>query len=242
MRIMKKKLINKGFTLVELMIVVLLTGIISIGLFSAYQAQSTSYVLQEDVAEMQQRVRAGMNMMIMELREAGYDPNITGDPGISAADAVSITFTLVADDDEKDNDSDGTTNEPNEEKTIIYSFDDTDTPADGVLDSITRKADAGNPTTLIEDVEVVELLFFDEDGNPLAIPAAPGVYTATELDSIRALSISTLVRAAKPDPKLTQNRTYTLASGTVTPAYTDQFRRRLLITNVQFRNLGLIFN
>lgn len=237
---MKNRMVDNGFTLVELMVVMLLTGIISIGIFSAYQAQSTSYVLQEDVAEMQQRVRAGMDMMIMELREAGYDPNITGDPGITSANAASITFTLVADDDTIDNNSDGDTDEDNEEKTITYSFDDTS--GDGALDTITRRVDAGNAITLIEDVEVVELLFADEDGVPLPIPA-PGVgYTAVQLESIRTLTISTLVRAANPDPKLSQNRTYTLASGAVTAAYTDRFRRRLLTTTVQFRNLGLIFN
>lgn len=240
---------NDGFTLVELMVSILLTGLISTGLFAAYRAQSTSYALQEDVAEMQQRVRAGMDMLTMEVRVAGYDPNITGDPGIISANSTSMTFTFVADDDFEDNTlatqiGFGTVDETNEVSTITYSFDDTDGDAAALPDALRRTVDRGNPTTLIEDVELVEFLFIDEDGTSLPVIAAPATYTTAQLDSVRMLTISILVRGANtPDQNLVgQGRTYTLGSGAVTPAYTDSLRRRLLITTVQFRNLGLIFN
>ncbi len=231
-----------GFTLVELMASMLITGIIAIGIFSAYKAQQTSYILQEQVAEMQQRIRAGINMMTMELREAGYDPDITGIPGITAADAASMTFTLVADDDGDDNDGDSETDEPGELKTITYNFADLTNPADpttAVPNGLRRKVDSDQPKDLIEHVDMVEFLFLDEEGNALSIPTSPSAYTTAQLKTIRSVTLSVLVRATNPDPKIVQNRTYTLASGTQTPAYTDNFRRRLLITTVQFRNLGL---
>ncbi|MDA3835846.1 MAG: PilW family protein [Spirochaetales bacterium] len=222
---MSRHTLNSGFSLVELLVTLLLTSLITTGIFSAYRAQSANYVLQEQVVEMQQRVRAGMDMVTMELREAGYDPGVTGNPGITAATATSVTFTLVADDDGETNDGNTIVDEPNEEKTISYNFDDT---ADSLIRTIGSKS-----RDLIEDVELIELLYFDEDGGSLTLPLS-----ATGLKSIRSITISILVRAAVSNPKLIQNTTYTLASDTETAAYTDQFRRSLLITTVQCRNLG----
>ncbi|MBV5326183.1 MAG: prepilin-type N-terminal cleavage/methylation domain-containing protein, partial [Chlorobium sp.] len=48
---------NEGFTLVELMITMLLAGIITAAVYSAYRTQQRSYVTQEQVAELQQNIR-----------------------------------------------------------------------------------------------------------------------------------------------------------------------------------------
>jgi type IV pilus assembly protein PilW len=207
-----------GFTLVELMVSMLLTGIIAIGIFSAYKAQQTSYVLQEQVAEMQQRVRAGMDMMLMELREAGYDPDITGVPGISTATATSLKFTMATD-------------VANVLKTIEFSF--YDQSGDAVNDTLGRKVDIGVNMPLIEGIDGLEFNYILEDGSQVTAP------TTAQLKDIRSVQISVLVRAAYADPEFSQSITYTFGSGASSATYTDTFRRRLLISSVQFRNLGL---
>ena len=95
---------SAGFTLVELIITMLLAGIITISIFSAYKAQQRSYIVQDQVTEMQQRVRAGLYLMIKEIRVAGYDPQHADVAGITTADSDELAFTFVADDDGLDND------------------------------------------------------------------------------------------------------------------------------------------
>jgi len=68
-----------GFTLIELLIAMAITGIVSAAIFTAFQSQQKSYLIQEDTAVMQQNLRAGMDMMTYEIRMAGYDrQNIGG--------------------------------------------------------------------------------------------------------------------------------------------------------------------
>ena len=76
----KNNIISKeyGFTLIELLIAMAITGIISAAIFTAFQSQQKSYLIQEDVAAMQQNLRAGMDMMVREIRMAGYDPMQSG--------------------------------------------------------------------------------------------------------------------------------------------------------------------
>lgn len=71
------KLNRNGFTLVELMIVVALSGVVLSAIYSLFQTQQRSYIIQEDVSEMQQEIRSAMEIMSRELRNAGHDPQKT---------------------------------------------------------------------------------------------------------------------------------------------------------------------
>jgi prepilin-type N-terminal cleavage/methylation domain-containing protein len=63
----------RGFTLVELMIVVLLTAIAVIAIYRGYTAFSHSADAQEQIIEMQQNLRVGMHMLEKDLRRAGMN-------------------------------------------------------------------------------------------------------------------------------------------------------------------------
>ena len=71
-----------GFTLIELLIAMAITGIVSVAIFTAFQSQQKSYITQEDTAAMQQNLRAGMDIMIREIRMSGYDRQNIGGLGI----------------------------------------------------------------------------------------------------------------------------------------------------------------
>ncbi|WDN87651.1 hypothetical protein BuS5_00619 [Desulfosarcina sp. BuS5] len=71
-----------GFTLIELLIAMAITGIVSAAIFTAFQSQQKSYIIQDDVTVMQQNLRAGMDMMVREIRMAGYNPQNIGGLGI----------------------------------------------------------------------------------------------------------------------------------------------------------------
>ena len=68
-----KKAVNNrsGFTLVELMIVVLLTGIAVIAIYRGYTAFSHSADVQEQIIEMQQSLRIGIYTLAKDMMQAG---------------------------------------------------------------------------------------------------------------------------------------------------------------------------
>lgn len=78
---------NQGFTLVELMIVIAISGIILTSASQMYQTQQQATSAQEVVLALQQDTRVSINIMTNELRTAGYDPTSSGKFGIT-----DITF------------------------------------------------------------------------------------------------------------------------------------------------------
>ncbi len=59
-----------GFTLVEILVVLAVTGIVTVGLVSFMISQSRGYNLQEDLAEMEQNARVAMEYFTNQLRKA----------------------------------------------------------------------------------------------------------------------------------------------------------------------------
>ena len=86
---------QNGFTLIEILIVMAITGIVSAALFTSFQSQQKSYVIQESVAAMQQNLRAGMEMMTQEIRMAGYDRQNIGGMGILDIRPRAIDYTTI---------------------------------------------------------------------------------------------------------------------------------------------------
>lgn len=74
---------NNGFTLIELLIAMAISGIIMTGVYSAFKTQQDSYLAQEQVAEVQQNIRASVDYMMRDLRMAGYDPTRSGNFSIT---------------------------------------------------------------------------------------------------------------------------------------------------------------
>jgi len=100
---MKKN--KKGFTVLELVISL---GIMSIALTSIYGLYMTYvrvYTTEGVTSRVQQGVRAGINMMVRDIRMAGLDPEGVGNFGIVEANAQSIRITA-------DRDMDGDLDEP----------------------------------------------------------------------------------------------------------------------------------
>jgi len=220
---MSKSNKSKGFTLVELLIAMAITGIISAAIFTAFQSQQKSYFIQDQVAEMQQNIRAAKYIMVRDIRMAGYDPYGNPGAGITAAANNTLTFTLVADNDSYDNDGDNVTDESGELTTITYSL---------YGDDIGKKTGAGNNQPVAENIEEIEFFYTLSDGTNATAPANP-------ID-IRSVQITILARAAKPeDPKFSNTKIYLPPSGANWGPYNDGFRRRFLSTTVKCRNMGL---
>lgn len=256
-----------GFTLIELMITMVISLLISSALYAAYLSQNRSQIAQDRLVEMQQHLRGGMNFMVRELRMAGFDPQLTADAGIVTATKTTITFTQdLNDNGVGKTPGDGNVTDPGER--ISYGFTaGADADNNGVVDadftpfagattgtaSLERTtndpADPG-PYPVADNIEALEFLYLiGDDFNPTLTPSAG------ELANIRAVVVSILARVQKPDREFRNNQTYLPASndmklqdGKYIPSSgpsgvswttNDNYRRRLLISTVNLRNMGL---
>lgn len=68
----KEKRMNKrGLTLIELLIVLVISSILIAGIYRTFIGQQHTYTVQEQVVDMQQNVRMAINQMVREIRMAG---------------------------------------------------------------------------------------------------------------------------------------------------------------------------
>ncbi len=235
------KIDRRGFTLIELMVALAIGSVIVIGIYSTYTGQQRINQTQDQIVEIQQNLRAGLDMMSRELRMAGFDPYGEEDVGFTAADENSVTFTMRVDGDGRDNDGDGERDEldeytgPGAVTQIRYFLHDAYN--DGIIDLV-RQVDSGSQIALIENVENVEFYYILKNGESRFNP---------KLSEIRSVKISVLVRSSGVSLNYTDTLAYPPASskdpilGPIAQwdpgPFNDSFRRRMQIITVECRNM-----
>ena len=85
---------EQGFTLVELLIAMAISGVVLGAVVTAFSTQRKAYDLQENLTEMVLNARVGMEMITREARVAGYDPS---GAGFDAMPYQSTTLQIQAD-------------------------------------------------------------------------------------------------------------------------------------------------
>jgi type IV pilus assembly protein PilW len=232
---------SQGFTLVELMITLAMSGIIVAAVYSAYIIQQNTYRNQGQVVEMQQNIRAALEMMSGEIRMASYDP--TGDAKAKITVATPSQFAFQQDLNENGSIVAGPTN-PNEN--ITYSLGGVDANSDGVVDNLDTNNDGlidaaatlnrntgGGGQAIAENIHAVEFYYTLLDGNKVTTP------TNAQRKKIAAVEISMLAVSKQRDAKFIDTKTYTSGSGATWGPFNDNFRRRFLVSTVNCRNMGL---
>jgi type IV pilus assembly protein PilW len=163
----------KGFTLIELMVAVVISGIAVTAIYYTYFSQQKSFVVTEQSAALQQNLRAAMFFMEREIKMAGCNPTSLTDARILTADPSLIRFT-------KDMNGNGEINGATED--VQYSLGGSDlvrngsvvaenivtldftylNAAGGVLDD-----GGGSVTTNISDIRSVHITLVarTQDGN-----------------------------------------------------------------------------
>jgi type IV pilus assembly protein PilW len=82
---------QKGITLLELLIAVVILVLVLAGVYVVFQGQERSYVVQNQVTEMNQNARIALEIMSREIRNAVYDPTrIPGSTGTGAGAAIKV--------------------------------------------------------------------------------------------------------------------------------------------------------
>ena len=224
-----------GFTLVELIVAMAMTGIVMAAIYSTYKSQQDSYVAQEQVAEMQQNLRAALYMMTRDIRMAGFNPadspNVDGfvtalpdDLGpVTSTDSTNIAFII-------DRDEDGTVDTDDHNEQIAYRFDN----ANNRLEKFMYNASTNSWQWEIisENIDALDFVYRDQNGDPIVI-------SATTLEDIRSVDITIVAKTGKTDQDFTDTQEYkNQEDDQILAAQNDHFRRRLLTTNISCRNMG----
>lgn len=225
-----------AFTLVELLISMVISSFVIAAIYSAYQIQQRQYTNQAQVVEMQQNLRAAMLFITSELRMAGYDPLGTSGSGFLEAKGHKVRFT-------KDTvNSSGTADRGDGLLTgamenVLFGFQptddaDNDGQADSSAASLVLSQDNGTSyQTIAENVSAIEFSYTMADGSTSSAPSDP-----SNIDSI---TVSILARAQHPDRSFTNSSVYTTGGANSWGPFNDNYRRRLLVANIQCRNMGL---
>lgn len=236
---------NKGFTLIELMIVIVIALVVMAGTYYAFEFQHSTYITEEKITDMQQNLRAAMLMLERDIRWAGFDPTMNAGPGFTAATSTGFTFTFLADTDGIDNNNDGTPDNNGELETITYSFYDFPTASpDGDMDigrQLTTRPPPGNSVQPVaENIEAVEYWYTLADGTQTITP------TLVQLGDIRAIQVWILARTSRDINRLPDTQIYTTPSGVALNGgapFPDadgdgyHFRRRILTATIKCRNM-----
>jgi len=223
-----EKFKEQGFTLIELLVVVALVGIVMAGIYSTYASQQKSYITQDQVAAMQQNLRAAMYYIGREIRMAGYDPTGSAGAAIMIANVAELQFTIDENGDgDFTNPSPPPANDSNEQLRYALTNDaDRDGIADGSPCNLGRETWGSGLQTLSENIDALNFVYLD----------ANGTITAT-LSDIRSVQVTIVARTSRGDPGYTNTTVYQNQQGPIYTAPGDNFRRRLLTTFIRCRNL-----
>ena len=177
---------TRGFTLIEILIATAIGSLVLAAIVDTFVTQRKSYDLQEQMAEMTQNARIGVEMLSREVRMAGYDP--TG----ANFDAIPYDNTKLQV--QADLNGDGDLDDTDE--TITYF-------RDAATLQIIRETN-GSQQPLVENITAFDFNYLDQAGN--------SVTTSAEVYQIQ---VTITARTAEIDPHYPNNggyRTLTLTS------------------------------
>jgi len=216
---------NVGFTLIELLIAMAVGMVVLSAVYAVFTLQNKLLANQEQLTELHQNARIGMDIMVREICMAGYNQTssscsspvtavyrctgvttATNTPCVGITNAGANAISFVTDVNANCDTTAGSSN-PNENITYdVYS-------SSGVP-SLGRTSN-GSRQPVVENVDSLTFTYYDSSG------------VTANLANIRKIKIIITTRTAKEDPSYTH------------PTSGDHYRRYTLESFVIPRNLGL---
>ena len=207
---------KKGVTLIELLVVLVISGLIVAGIYRVFIAQTRAYTVQDQVVEVQQNIRNAMELLLRDLRMAGFDDD---NPNSPITIANPIVYPVAANSVTVIYEQYNTTTLQYETHTVSYLRDAVNSRLDRQL---TINNVAGPLEHILDNVDALNFTYgvdTNDDGTIDNWLAAGAVGTA------RVVAIRVLL-TAKPDQ--------------TNPDVQSMVSPRTLDSTVTLRNLSLI--
>jgi len=89
---------KKGITLIELLVAMIISAAVIAGIYRVFVAQTRAYTVQEQVVEVQQGTRSAMEILLRDLRMAGFDSDDGGskiniaNPVVAEDHAITVSY------------------------------------------------------------------------------------------------------------------------------------------------------
>ena len=204
-----------GFTLIELMIALLIMGVLLTAIYRVFISQEGMFRTQEQVAGMQENLRATTEFLNQEMSWLGYGvPNLA----IRYAGTTQIIYKA---------------NLPNTGGTdsfVRYTFDATNERIMRAVETtLAAVQNDNNLKILANDVDSLTFSYFDGFGAQLTqiSPLNPAVSPTNDnaLATIRRIRSTIVVKSSRPDLNYTN------------PTKGDNFRRRSAVVDIKTRNV-----
>ena len=161
----KSTLSQKGITLIELLVALVIGGIIIGGIYRLFVAQTKAYTVQDQVVEVQQNIRSAMEILLRDLRMTGFDddnnsaitfrppPDLSQDVYVLGDNAITVNYEYY-----------DKTALQYQRHSVAYWRD----PATSrLIRQLTIDNVAGSQETLLENVEALQFIYgvdANEDG------------------------------------------------------------------------------
>jgi len=259
----EKYMRSEGFTLIEMIIVLLIMAVLMAGMYQNYIAAQRGYQLQEGLAELQENARFAMNMLELNVRMAGFrtDTDVTfvgSFPSSGAAVAptaatYSVDGQIIVGTNNNAVGGDGILN-GTDVVSIRFQGNNAGTTLDCLGAAVaadatvvntfyiddTNELQCNNGVTdlpLADGVENMQILYgVDSDGDLSAdvYQNAAGV-AANEWDNIVSVRVAMLFRTLTGVHGAQQQQTFTLLDDGAN-AFPDQLRRQMFVITISLRN------
>jgi Tfp pilus assembly protein PilW len=165
-----------GCTLVELLVSMMLTLFFMGAVYSVFRVQARTVKSQESRLEAQEYARAVLDVMVREIRNAGYTVSGTACAGVVTATAQTLQIRL-------DTDDDGDCGGPNEDITYTYN---------GANQDITRAVDGGGAQNLTDgNATALQFTYYAQDSTTAMSPIVAA--------DIQRVEISLTIQSQSPD-------------------------------------------
>jgi len=165
---------RQGLTLVELMIVLVLSTLLMSAAYISYTAQHKGGRLQEQVASMQQDIRAAVQIMERDIRNAGCDPTFADIPPLLADTSGGNVLGLAW-----------------------------DSAGAGTAQHIRYDLSSGNlrrnSAILIQNVTSFGVVYWNSGGGVIT-PESGGKLSSSQVEDVRSVRVTLQVKSNKVDP------------------------------------------
>ncbi|MBU0767923.1 MAG: prepilin-type N-terminal cleavage/methylation domain-containing protein [Proteobacteria bacterium] len=220
--------LNHGFTIVELL-VAMVVALLALGaIYSTFLNQHKSYVVQEETAAMNQNLRIALFYVQREIRMAGCDPTGNANARIIIANATSINFTEDVRGDLDGSDSDGDTDDANEDITYCLK-----------ANNLVKNTGGGNQM-VVQNIDALDFVYLDGSSPPNILNPGGSSVPEESLDQIRSVEVTMVARTDQSTLASKNNNAYFNQRGwQILAPQNDNFSRRRLTTWIKCRNLGI---